>query len=260
MKRKRTLKTIALAASICSLPPVALAGVLSDNIRITSKYMGYDLQYRVYTPDGIEEGVRYPVVLVTDGQLYVDELGMVDIVDRLMGGGSIRKAFVVFVDSRNPDDLDQSRRNSEFMCKAAYLNFHSAELLPRLIEEHPISAAREDTNILGLSFGAINSACFGALASSRYSGIGMHSPGSDRHLREIMRLYRKIETTEPLRVFLSVGTINDNLRSNRRFRDTLEDKGYEVTYVENKGGTHRFENWREMIDDALLALLPAAAE
>lgn len=254
---KRTLETIALAAWMCSLSPAAVAGALSDNIRITSKYMGYDLQYRIYTPDGIEEGARYPVLVVTDGQLYVDEMGMVDIVDRLMQSGSIRRAFVVFVDSRNPDDLGETRRNSEFTCKAAYVNFHAAELLPKLIEEQPISAAREDTNILGLSFGAINSACFGALASGRYSGIGMHSPGSDKHVREIMRLYEKIEKTEPLRIFLSVGTINDNLRANRRLRDTLEEKGYEVTYVENKGRTHTFENWREMIDDALLALLPA---
>ncbi len=251
---KATLKTLVSLSMFCAVSGVSEAGELSDNIRISSKYMGYDLQYRVYTPDGIEDGQLYPVLFVTDGAFYI-EMGLPSVVDELVAAGEIRPVFVVFVDSRNPDDPAESRRNSEFMCKIEYVNFYNAELLPWLHREFPISRSRDDTNILGLSFGGLNSACFGVITSATFSGIGMHSPASDRHVREVSRLYQRNET-EPLRVFISSGTRNDNLRSTRRFRDVLEDKGYQVTYVENKGAGHDFENWVELLDDALLALVP----
>lgn len=232
-----------------------LAESLSDNIRISSQFLEYDLQYRIYTPASLEPGRQYPVLLVTDGQLYIHQLNTVEVASRLMDSGAMRPAFIVFIDPRDPDDLAINRRHAQFMCNADYARFLTGELLPALIQEHPISAARDDTNVLGLSFGAINAACLGAMVSSRYSGIGMHSPGNDQHIKEMARLYQKSET-EPLRIFLSAGTVNDNFRAARRFRDVLEEKGYDVTWVENKGKSHNFENWRVLVDDALITLLP----
>ena len=43
--------------------------------------MGYDLQYRVYTPDGVEEGKKYPVLFVTDGALYLGGMNMPAVAD-----------------------------------------------------------------------------------------------------------------------------------------------------------------------------------
>lgn len=253
---KTTLKTLVLIAAIIGFKGSVVAGEVSDNIRITSKYMGYDLQYRVYTPDGIEDGKTYPVMFVTDGELYLSGLDMPVVIDELVEAGTIRPAFFIFVDSRNPDDLQESRRNSEFMCKTEYVKFYNGELMPALYEAYPISRDRDDTNILGLSFGGLNSACFGVISSRTFSGIGMHSPASGDHVREVSRLYQKNET-EPLRIFISSGTVNDNLRPTRRFRDVLEELGYQVTYVENKGAKHNLSNWSELLDDALITLLPA---
>ena len=238
---------------------VVQGGELSRNFRIESQYMGYALQYRVYTPDRVEEGQKYPVLLVTDGELYSGPLGMIGVLDDLILTRRIRPTFVVFVDSRNPDNLDENRRNEQFMCNADYARFHIGELLPRLYAEYPISEHRDDTNILGLSFGGLNSACFGVVLSRRISGIGMHSPASAQHVAEVIKLYRSSEQ-EPLRVFLSTGTVNDNLKSTRRLRKVLEKKDFDVTYVEIEGATHDFDNWSAVIDDALLALVPAAPD
>lgn len=248
-------KNLLLATLIVSASPLLVAGDLSDNIRISSQFLGYDLQYRVYTPDGVSAGEKYPVLVVTDGAAYIG-MDMPRVLDEMVGEGVIRPVFVVFVDSRNPDDLQESRRNSEFMCKIEYVNFINAELLQELYRSYPVSSDRDDTNILGLSFGGLNSACFGVISSKTFSGIGMHSPGSDRHVKEVSKLYQRNETQD-LRIFISSGTRNDNLRSTRRFRDVLEEKGYEVTYVENKGAGHDFDNWIELLDDALMALVPA---
>ena len=248
-------KNLFLAAVLLVSMPGAVAGEVSDNFRISSEHMGYDIQYRVYTPKGIVEGDSYPVLFVTDGELYLTRMDLPSVADELITSGAIRKAFIVFVDSSNPDDPRESRRNTEFMCNADYLEFYNEELLPSLYARYPISQDRNDTNILGLSFGGLNSACFGVMNSQVFSGIGMHSPANADFVREVSRLYQQNET-EPLRFFISSGTRNDNLASTRRLRDVLEKKGYEITYIENRGARHNLDNWRALLDDALLALLP----
>lgn len=47
-----------------------------------------------------------------------------------------------------------------------------------------------------------------------------------------------------------------NLTGNRRFRDVLLGKGYDVIYRET-GGTHDHLHWRAMLADGLMALLRA---
>jgi len=247
----RMLRLITLAAALCGLPLVLLAGTLSDNFRISSQYMGYDLQYRVYTPSDADPEAHYPVLLVTDGQWYIGPLGMVLVLDELIDSGRIEPVYVIFVDSRNPDKLEENRRDGEFKCNPEYINFYTAELLPALYAFYPISVDREDTNILGLSFGGLNAACFGIFASNRFYGIGMHSPANDQHLALISGLYESNETM-PLRIFMSAGTINDNTRAAKKFRKVLEKQGYDVTFVLNKGKSHNWENWRDLLDDVLL--------
>lgn len=231
-------------------------GSLSGNLRIDSQQLGYALQYRVYSPPGVMEQRDHPVLLVTDGQWYLAQGGMVAVLDRMILAGEIPPVFVVFVDSRDPDDLGENRRNREFMCKVAYANFYTAELLPHLYTRYPIGRDRDDTHILGLSFGGLNSACFGALASNRFSGIGMHSPASDRHIEAMLPLYRD-GAQSPLRVFISAGTRGDNLRAARRLVAALEADGHDVTFEINRGASHDWDNWRELLDDALLTLLGA---
>ena len=46
---------------------------LTSDIRITSEVLGYDLQYRVYLPDGYESLQDLPVLYVTDGPGYIKQ-------------------------------------------------------------------------------------------------------------------------------------------------------------------------------------------
>jgi enterochelin esterase family protein len=55
----------------------------------------------------------------------------------------------------------------------------------------------------------------------------------------------------PLKIFLSTGTPDDNTGDNRRFRRLLEEKGYQVEYIEVRQG-HDWRNWKPLIDDVLL--------
>lgn len=235
---------------------MAEQGTLSDNKRIFSKHLGYDLQYRVYTPPGVTANDELPSLYVTDGQAYLAQGDFKSVLDTAIGEGLVKPVLAVFVDSRNPDNLQENRRRSQFMCKTDYAKFFAGELVPEISNSQPVSGSRDDRVVLGLSFGGLNSACFGLMLSKVFSGIAMQSPASGEHVEVVRKLYEEKEKL-PLKMFLSVGTINDNLRDVKRFRRTLEDKGYELDYTKVRRG-HDWNNWGPLLDDILLTFFALA--
>jgi enterochelin esterase-like enzyme len=224
-------------------------GTLTPDTRITSEVLGYDLQYRVYVPENTESGTDFAVLFVTDGPGYISNGHMPLVLDKLIGDGEISPVIVVFVDSRDPDNLRNNRRNAEFLCNGDYLDFYVQELIPAIEQHYPVGRSRAERGILGLSFGATNAACFGLLGHETFSLIGMHSP-ANHPVRELLPAYEKMPRL-PLNMFLSTGTPDDNTADNRRFHRVLEEKGYSVKYIEVRQG-HNWKNWKPLIDDVLL--------
>ncbi|MCH9694044.1 MAG: hypothetical protein K0U72_06005 [Gammaproteobacteria bacterium] len=230
---------------------VASEGSLGDNQRISSSILGYDLQYRVYRPAGISAQQSLPTLYVTDGQWYLEPGGMKAVLDRSISAGIIDPVIVVFLDSRNPDRPTENRRTKQFMCNTDFADFFANELIPTISNEQPVSSSRDHRVILGLSFGGLNSACFGLMLSRYFAGIAMQSPASGDHVDVVRELYEQSETL-PLKIFLSVGTKNDNTKAVRRFRRLLASKGYELSFIEVSEG-HDWRNWGPLLDDVLVA-------
>jgi len=228
---------------------IASEGTLSENRRIFSKQLGYELQYRVYRPAEISADEILPTLYVTDGQGYLAQGGFKAVLDEAIGIGAIEPVLVVFLDSRNPDKLEESRRQSQFMCNKRFAAFFASELIPAIGRQQPVSLSREDRVILGVSFGGLNSACFGLMLSKLFSGIAMQSPASGEHLDVVRDLYEEREVL-PLKMFLSVGSRNDNTGAVKRFKKTLEHKGYDLTYFKVTG-EHNWQNWAPLLDDVL---------
>ena len=223
-------------------------GQLSPNKIIKSESLGYDLHYRVYTPDGYDSLDNLPVIYTTDGQWYIQS-GRVDKqMDRLTSDGSIRPAIVVFIDNRDPYDPNNNRRNSQFFCNRDYIAFVVDELVPHIDDQYKTSSSREDRTMLGLSFGGLNSACFGIHAADEFKGIAMQSPA----LHPVPSIFGSYENAKDLdlKIFLSSGRTNDNLDRTRRFKDVLEGTGAELNYIE-VDGSHNWGNWGPLIDDVL---------
>ena len=82
-------------------------GTLSENIRITSDVLGYDLQYRVYLPDTtkIQSNKKLPTLYITDGESYAKKGRMVSALDQGIASGEIKPVIAIFVDARDPDNL-----------------------------------------------------------------------------------------------------------------------------------------------------------
>ena len=224
-------------------------GTLTPFIRISSAAMGYDIQYRVYVPEGIESGDQLPVMFITDGPSYIRKGRTAIVLDRLIRSNKIDPVIAVFVDSRNPDNLSENRRNDEFFCNRYYLAFYIDDLIPAIERAYPVQRTREGRSILGASFGGLNAACFGLFGFDTFSGIAMHSP-ANYPVENLLPAYKN-QPTRPIKIFLSTGVSGDNSADNRRFRTILKEKGYEMKYKQTNEG-HNWDNWRGLVDDVFL--------
>lgn len=238
-----------LALVLQGFSAYALDGSLSDNQRIESAPLGYALQYRVYTPPGVENLETLPTLYITDGQWYIRRGRMAQLLDREIKRGRIKPVVAVFVDNRNPDNLMINRRNSQFFCNPLYVMFFAQELVPRISQDYPVSLSRDDRVILGVSFGGLNSACFGLTAHPTFGGIAMQSPAL-HPVPKLQDLYAS-EEKRPIKIFFSLGSKNDNTSAGRRFRNVLREKGYEMLYKEVPFG-HNWDNWKPLLDDMLI--------
>lgn len=232
-----------------SVPAFAENGTLSKNQRIESTALGYALQYRVYTPAGVESLQNLPTLYVTDGQWYIDNGRMVKTLNQEIKKGRINPIIVVFVDNRDPDNLRNNRRNSQFFCNTDYAKFYARDLVPAITDHYPVSTNREERVILGLSFGGLNAACFGLTLHPLFGGVAMQSPAI-HPVPQLVPLYES-EEKRPIKIFFSIGRKNDNTAVGRRFRDVLKKKGYEMLYKEVPHG-HTWQNWRPLLDDVLV--------
>ncbi len=226
-------------------------GTLTDNIRIDSQQLGYSLQYRVYVPEVVKENSELSSIYLADGQWYLGDGKLDEVLDREIGSGTINPVIAIFVDSRDPDNLSKNRRNNQFICNNNYALFYMKELIPAIEAKFQVKVDREHRAIAGLSFGGINAACFGLMASKGFANIGMHSPANSQHVKMLTKRYKESELL-PLKMFMSVGTKRDNTKAVRKFHRTLKEKGYSVNYIEVPFG-HEWANWRPLMDDLLFA-------
>jgi enterochelin esterase-like enzyme len=225
------------------------SGKLHGPIRIASATLGYDLQYWIYLPDKFSKPL--PELYITDGQAYLKEGKMVDLLDDEIEHGNIAPMVAVFVDSRNPDKLTQTRRNDEFMCNADYAKFFVGELMPQISRRWTGADTSTRRGVMGVSFGGLNSACFGVMVPGVFQLLIMHSPASGEHVDVVNKFYQE-KPRSPSAIFISHGGRKDNDAAARRFVQTLEDKGYPLRYLTNDGG-HNWDNWRPLLDDSLRA-------
>jgi len=231
------------------LNPCLGAGNLEGPIRIHSEVLGYDLQYWIYLPDNASKPL--PELYVTDGQSYLGAGKMAKILDSEIRDGNIVPVAAIFIDSRDPDYPEESRRNSQFMCNVQYAKFFVGELMPEISRRWTKADPTTRRGLMGVSFGAINAACFGLMMPGVFQVLIMHSPASSEHLDVVDKLYQE-KPRHSSAIFVSHGGVSDNEGAARRFVQTLQDKGYPVRHVVNDGG-HDWDNWAPLIDDSLRA-------
>ena len=231
-------------------------GTLTGTIRMSSAKLGYDLNYRVYTPAGYDTLAGLPVLYITDGHEYADDrLGSTRIVlDNIIADGLIPPILAVFVDPREPGNAGNNRRQSQYADDyESFAAFLADELVPAIDGAYKTDPSPEQRGILGTSLGGIFSAYLGAARPDVFRRIGIHSPAfaydTRRRKDKVFRMYSGADRL-PLTIFMSTGALYDTLPETRRMRQVFEDKGYPLRYVEVNEG-HSWGHWRALIDDPL---------
>jgi enterochelin esterase-like enzyme len=190
------------------------AGSLHGPERIHSELLGYDLQYWIYLPESTAPGL--PELYVTDGQGYLSAGHMVEVLEQEISAGRIAPVAVIFVDSRDPDQPGTDRRNEQFMCNADYGRFFVAELLPEISARWTQGSRETRRGLQGVSFGAVNAACFGLMMPGVFQVLILQSPASADHMRIVREQY-KDRPRQPAAFLVSHGGRSDNATAARRF-------------------------------------------
>lgn len=228
-------------------------GSLSAYKIINSDTLGYEIQYRVYTPAGYENFQNLPVLYVTDGQEYSDEqLGASTIVmDNLIHLQRIEPVIAVFVDPLNPDNTDENRRMDEFGNNEKYLAFYTEELIPEIEKNYKVKSDKDNRAILGTSLGGLNATYFAFTEPDVFGAAAIQAPAF-WYREEIYDLVRDFEGDQP-KLYMSTGTIGDNTGESRLMKSIFEEKNYSFEYLEVNEG-HSWGAWSAQMDDILIYL------
>lgn len=224
-------------------------GELSETLTIRSGQLGYEVNYRVYTPAGYSRLRRLPSLYVTDGQDYIQYGKMATILDNLIAEQKIRPIIVVFIDTRDPE-TGENRREEQFIDNPKYGQFIVNDLVPWIDTKYYTDRTADSRAILGVAEGGYYAAAFALDHTNRFHLIGMQSPALDIHEGSLLDQYRQLIRL-PVSVFLTTGTMNDHTQYTREMKAILEEKQIPLNYIESSEGPS-FGNWRDKLDDMLI--------
>lgn len=252
-----------------TLTPGVARGTLGPNVRYASAALGYDVQYRVWTPAGhATHPDPLPTLYVTDGHEYADDRlgGTLVVLDNLVAKGQVEPVVVVFVDPRNPASTGQNRRQTELVppggasnvcnpCRGdAFLAALAGEIVPAVSAAYRVRPDAASRGILGTSLGGIFAAYAVQARPDVFARAGVQSPAFWAY-PAIYDAYRRAPQGQ--RLFLSQGTIRDG-DGGETLAPILAQQGYAHRYVTRSEG-HSWGQWKHLLPDLLRTLYPGVS-
>ena len=245
---------------------VRRAGVPTGKVEkhiIKSGILSNERNLWVYLPANYQARAKpYPVLILFDGQSYLDLVPTPTILDNLIASGKIPTTVAVLVDNPSPAD-----RERELPCYRPFADFLAKELLPWVRERYRVTADPRETVIAGSSYGGLAATCVAMWYPGHFGNFLSQSasywwkPEGESEYEWITRQF-SASAKLPLRAFITVGLLEtmpkpgntNQVEVNRHFRDTLKAKSYEITYTEFDGA-HEYINWQGTLADGLIVLL-----
>jgi enterochelin esterase family protein len=240
--------------------PDSRPGSLID-IRVPSRALRRDCAVTLYLPARLLRTARYPLLVVHDGSDYLKYASAKTVLDNLIHRLDVAETIVAFV---SPGD-----RLAEYANSAAHARYLTAELLPRLEAEFPLTGTPSGRCLMGASFGAVAALStafrypqvYGSLllqsGSFVFTDIG-HDHGGGPAFEPVVKFvnrYRAAPRWVADRVFVSCGVYEPLIIRNRSMVPTFEAAGMDVRYVEARDG-HSWENWRDRLREGLSWIFP----
>lgn len=233
-----------------------IKGTLTHH-QLLSDIMGNERQISIYTPPNYSpDHPPYPVLVLLDGMAWVHLASIEHTLNNLINAGEIAPLIAIMVDS-----IDGQTRMNEMACQPEFIQFLNDELFTWASERWNLTSNPQQTIIAGQSFGGLAASYAGFYAPHRFGKVlaqsssywwkdgGRFNPDTEWLTRQFA-LSKRL----PIQFYVSIGREEWQLLAvNRRFRDVLIAKGYDLHYHEYHGA-HDYLCWRGGIVDGLLAL------
>ncbi|WP_051819732.1 enterochelin esterase [Streptomyces sp. NRRL S-920] len=243
-------------ASVMSLPKAPPQPYVGRRAVVAGKSLAAEVDGRNITLHLPPERPRALAVLL-DGEMWGPVLGIGATLDALHADGAVPPTAALLVDT-------MGRRMEDLSCSGAFVDWLADVLLPWAADAYDLSAPAERTVIAGQSAGGLTAAYAAHRRPDRF-GAALSQSGSfwwpdedapdGRGPEWLTREYARTPH-RPIRLHLEVGTQEWMLLpQNRRLRNVLRARGYEVTYEEFNGG-HDYACWRGGLATGLTTLLP----
>ncbi|MFK5633364.1 MULTISPECIES: alpha/beta hydrolase-fold protein [unclassified Ornithinimicrobium] len=240
--------------------PDARPGELLD-YDLHSRALRRTTHNRIYLPARFRGSSHYPLLVVHDGDDYLNYSSMKTVLDNIVHDLDMAETIVVF---SNPGD-----RLKEYPNFAAHARHLTHELLPAIEAELPVVPRPEARCLMGASFGGVaslstafrNPGVWGNLflqsGSFVFTDIGSDhggGPAFDPVVR-FMNRYRERPVRVTDRMMITCGVYEPLIVPNRSMVPVFESTGTQVRYVESRDG-HSWENWRDRLRDGLSWIFP----
>jgi len=235
----------------------------------------YDSAYKrprdiwIYTPVGYDPkaAIPYPLVVAFDGFDYRDTMPLPFILDTLLATKGAPAAVAVLVDDGGGPTRIADLGNAHRM-----VDFLSWQLVPYVRAHWHVTTDPRRTIITGSSAGGLGAA-YVALEKPEIFGNVLSQSGafwrgaeaSNDAPYEWLTAQVAAKPRRNVRFYMDVGEYEDHatlggsgpnfLEANRRFRDALLAKGYQVNYAEVLAGQHAPQYWMRTLPSALVELL-----
>lgn len=215
----------------------------------------------VYKPYNYSRDNIYKLLVLTDGDAYLDVLSAKNVFDNLIAEDAIQPIIVILIDSGE-------NRNEELMCGEVFANCLATEIMHWIKTNFNVSDRAEDTIIGGFSLGGLFAAFMGLKYPNIFgnvlsqSGSFFWSPNAPEEINWILKKYKEAEKF-PTKFFLNVGVLENmeyppysSMKDvNKEMRNILIQRDEcIVKYEEFKSG-HDYLMWGETLSNALLFLL-----
>ena len=221
-----------------------------------SKGLNNDRDVWTYTPPGYQRsGGPYALLVVLDGDAYLNQVAVPAILDHLMAQRQIPQMVAVLVGNA------EGEREAELTCSKPFTEFLVTEIVPWMRRNYGASEDASETIIAGSSLGGL-AAAFAGFEHSEVFGNVLSQSGSywwsPAGVLEKAWLTRQFaaSTRRRMKVSMSVGLMEvpDQLGTNRELHQVLTKKGYVVLYAEFNGN-HSYVAWRDDFGERLAALV-----
>jgi len=245
-------------------------GTLHSHVYTTTVVEGLPAsqsRYIVYTPPGYnpDTGQAYPVLCLlhgwSDAEIAWTQIGQAHLIlDALVAAGNAKSMVVVmplgygqmsFVEEgievwQNPAAIIASAMRFQ----RALMN----EVLPQVESRYNVRRDRDGRAIAGLSMGGLQSLLIGLNQLDKFAWIGAFSSAlsflDDRRTQQLFSNLvspaAKSSSPKPSLVWISCGTEDPLLPSNRNFIAWLKQRDVSLVAVENAGG-HTWLEWRDRL-------------